>query len=201
MKTDRSGPQFVRFFGPVIDALVELGGSGRPAEVRDKVAEKLAISEGEQNQTISSGQSRFDNQVAWARFYLVKADFIDSSKRGVWTLTEKGRNTSLSHKQAVAIFKEIHQRFKSSDEPESRNLVDDSEVLAPEAETQTPEEYDYRSVLLNVLRDLSASGFERLCQRLLRESGFERVTVTGRSGDGGLDGIGILQMNPFVSFK
>ena len=48
---------------------------------------------------------------------------------------------------------------------------------------------------------LSASGFERLCQRLLRESGFESVTVTGRSGDGGLDGIGVLQVNAFVSFK
>ncbi len=48
---------------------------------------------------------------------------------------------------------------------------------------------------------LPADGFERLCQRLLRESGFESVTVTGKSGDGGLDGIGVLQVNPFVSFK
>jgi restriction endonuclease Mrr len=41
----------------------------------------------------------------------------------------------------------------------------------------------------------------RLCQRLLRESGFQEVTVTGRSGDGGIDGIGILQVNALVSFK
>ena len=41
----------------------------------------------------------------------------------------------------------------------------------------------------------------RICQRLLREADFEQVTVTGRSGDGGIDGIGILQVNPFVSFK
>lgn len=51
------------------------------------------------------------------------------------------------------------------------------------------------------MKALSPSGFERLCQRLLRESGFEEVKVTGRSGDGGIDGHGILQVNPFVSFQ
>ena len=54
---------------------------------------------------------------------------------------------------------------------------------------------------MSTLLNLPSDGFERLCQRLLRESGFEKVQVTGKSGDGGLDGIGILQVNPFVSFK
>ena len=48
---------------------------------------------------------------------------------------------------------------------------------------------------------ITPSGFERFCQRLLRESGFQHVTVTGKSNDGGIDGIGILQVNPLVSFK
>jgi len=48
---------------------------------------------------------------------------------------------------------------------------------------------------------LSGSAFERFCQRLLRESGFQEVSITGRSGDGGIDGIGILQVNALVSFK
>ncbi len=200
-KRQSQGPQFVKYFGPVIDALKELGGSGRPAEVRDKVAERLSLSEDEQNQTISSGQSRFDNQVAWARFYLVKADLLDSSKRGVWSLTEKGRNTSLNQKQALAIFKEVQQQFGDRDTTTPQPASDDLETPVNEEEVPTPDENDHHTVLLNVLRDLSPNGFERLCQRLLRESGFERVTVTGRSGDGGIDGIGILQMNPFVSFK
>lgn len=200
-KRQPQGPQFVRYFGPVIDALTELGGSGRPAEVRDNVAERLSLSEDEQNQTTSSGQSRFDNQVAWARFYLVKANFLDSSKRGVWSLTEKGRSTSLNQRQALAIFKEVRQQFGHSDTTAPHPITDDPETPINEEEAPNPDENDYRTVLLNVLRDLSPNGFERLCQRLLRESGFERVTVTGRSGDGGIDGIGILQMNPFVSFK
>ena len=60
---------------------------------------------------------------------------------------------------------------------------------------------DYREELVQTLQSLPAAGFERFCQRLLRESGFQEVTITGRSGDGGIDGIGILQVNALVSFK
>lgn len=197
------GPQFVRYFNPVIEVLKDLGGSGRPAEVRDRIVEKLSLSEDEQNQTLGSGQSRFDNQVAWARFYLVKAGYLDSSTRGVWSLTEKGRDVNLTHKQALAIFKEIHHQFKFSDDGANdssiASVAPNKEISADEA--VVPDDEDHRITLMNVLRDLPPSGFERLCQRLLRESGFERVTVTGKSGDGGIDGIGILQLNSFVSFK
>jgi restriction system protein len=68
-------------------------------------------------------------------------------------------------------------------------------------EPSTPAEVDHRSALMGVLQALPADGFERLCQRLLRESGFGSVSVTGRTGDGGIDGVGVLQVNAFVSFK
>ena len=60
---------------------------------------------------------------------------------------------------------------------------------------------NYREAVAAKLLALPPAGFERFCQRLLRESGFEEVTITGRSGDGGIDGLGILQVNPLVSFK
>lgn len=199
-KRKSKGPQFVRYFGPVIEVLKELDGSGRPAEVREKIVERLTVSEADQNDILGSGQSRFDNQVAWARFYLVKAGYLDSSVRGVWSLTEKGRNASLTHEQALAIFKEVRQNYSVGDEDTFRS-TDITFSKKIEDEAIVPDDEDHRAILMKVLRDLPPDGFERLCQRLLRESGFERVTVTGRSGDGGIDGIGILQMNPFVSFK
>src|SRR5437762_3479119 len=103
-----NGPQFVRYFGPVIEALKELGGSGRPREVRDIITRKMRISEDAQSELLPSGNSRYDNQVQWARFYLAKAGLIDSSRRGVWSLTDKGRSVEkLSAEQALQIFREV----------------------------------------------------------------------------------------------
>ena len=92
-KPTTQGPKFVSYFWPVIEALKKLGGSACPAEVREEIAAKLGISDAAQAETLQSGFPRFDNQVAWARFYLVKAGIIDSSSRGVWTLTEKGERS------------------------------------------------------------------------------------------------------------
>lgn len=204
-KQSVKGPQFVRFFGPVIEALRELGGSGRPVEVKDRISEKLHMSEAEQGETLSSGESRFSNQVAWARFYLAKSGYLDSSTRGVWSLTEKGLNSSLSQQQAYTIFKEVRESFKAGEEHIPPSLQKDFKGILDGGEDSigpaTVEDEDHRTVLMSLLRTMPPVGFERLCQRLLRESGFERVTVTGRSGDGGIDGNGILQLNPFVSFK
>jgi len=188
----QKGPQFVRYFQPVINALLELGGSGRPEEVEEVVATQLKLSDEERNQQIPSGQSRFSNKVNWARFYLVKAGLIDSSTRGVWSLTERGRVTSLTAEQALELFNQIHKPFVAERKKTKIEKVTEDEIVTPE---------DHRSTLLTTLLDLPPEGFERLCQRLLRESGFEKVQITGKSGDGGLDGIGILQVNAFVSFK
>ena len=84
------GPQFIRFFKPVIEVLRETGGSGTAAEIIDRAIEKMKISEKEQQATNKNGQSRVKNQVNWARLYLVRAGYLDSSKRGIWSLTEKG---------------------------------------------------------------------------------------------------------------
>ena len=98
------GAQFVRYFGPLLDALRELGGSGTPDEVVQRIAEDLKLSDEVQNELLPSGVPRYRNQVAWARFYLVREGLLDSSRRGIWSLTERGRSTTLTHQQARAIF-------------------------------------------------------------------------------------------------
>jgi restriction system protein len=60
------------------------GGSGRPDEVRSVIADRLNLTEEQLSEPLpSKAQPRFDNQVHWARFYLSKGGYIDSSKRGV----------------------------------------------------------------------------------------------------------------------
>lgn len=197
------GPRFVRYFGPVIDALKELGGSGSPEEVRALVASRLAISAQEQAQQLPSGASRFDNQVAWARFYLTRAGLLDSSRRGVWTLTEKGRSSVMNHAAALQLSKEVHRRIADDRKVQAKanGAAEGLDETSPDVGPAADETVGHRPRLLEILKALPPPGFERLCQRLLRESGFQHVTVTGRSGDGGLDGNGVVEVNPFVSFR
>lgn len=199
------GPKFVQFFSPIIEVLKELGGSGRPSEVRNAIAKQLNISEQDRTELLAGGALRFDNQVAWARFYLVKAGLVDSSKRGVWSLSDKGREiNTLSFDAAMTIFRQIRAEFQGERDAQEKVSPPEhetgEETIAPN-DTAVSDDSLYRKNLLEMLMSLPPSGFERLCQRLLRESGFEQVIVTGRSGDGGIDGQGILQINPFVSFK
>lgn len=159
------------------------------------IARNLGISDAEQSEPLPSGvQTRFENQVHWARFYLAKAGYIDSSQRGVWTLTEKGRSLGeVTPDEIQRIIREVSERTKtpSGGAPEP----------GPGTGDTVPPITDYREELAQTLQSLPAAGFERFCQRLLRESGFQEVTITGRSGDGGIDGIGMLQVNALVSFK
>jgi restriction system protein len=197
--TEKSGEgtQFVRYFGPLLDALRGLGGSAKPDEAVDRVATDLKVPDSVLNETLPSGGSRFRNRVAWARFYLVREGLLDSSKHGVWSLTDKGFKTSLTLEQSRQIFVKWAKVFQAQ-----RKQKEKTEPVAEQvAEGTGAVSNDYREEVLEILLNMPPEGFERLAQRLLREAGFVQVVVTGQSGDGGIDGFGTLQVNPLVSFK
>lgn len=191
------GAQFVRYFGPLLDALRGLGGSATVDEAVDRVASDLALPDELLDETLPSGGSRFKNQVAWARFYLVREGFLDSSKHGVWSLTDLGAATQLDYEQSRAIFLKWVKIFQE----QRKNKKKEEPLEEAVAEGTGATSNDYRDALQEILLSLSPGGFERLSQRLLREAGFTQVVVTGQSGDGGIDGYGVLQINPFMSFK
>ena len=188
----KKGADFIRWFGPLLDALRDLGDSGKPREVSSKIAENLNLPDDVLDEILKSGQNRFHNQVAWARQYLVWEGLLDSSKHGTWKLTEKGKKTTITQEEARKIFLkwvDIHQK--------TRKEKAGKEVIAEQEDYEKESSLD----LLEVLQSLSPSGFERISRELLREHGFENVYVTGGSHDGGIDGYGTLEINPFVSFK
>lgn len=197
-RKNTEGTKFLRYFGPLLDALRKLGGSGSPDEVVEQIAADLRLSDDEQNETVPSGGSRLKTNVAWARFYLVREGLLDSSKRGVWSLTEQGRSTHVSVEQAGEIF----SRWVKVFDVQRKSKSTDTEPIAEQvAEASGAPSKDYRAEALQVLLALPPAGFERLAQRLLREAGFTQVAVTGQTGDGGIDGYGTLQINHLVSFK
>ena len=191
------GPEFIRFFKPILQILKESGGSGTTSEVIDRAIELLQIPESEQEVTLKNGQSRVRNQVQWGRLYLVRAGYLESSHRGVWSLTEKGAQTNLAKFDAYEVFQLVQKGLRS----EKKKKEELKEPFIDERDESSAETADYKSELLAIIKSLPPDGFERLCQRVLRESGFQEVVVTGKTGDGGIDGIGVLQVNPFVSFN
>ena len=196
-----TGPEFVRYFGPLLEALRALNNSGTPTEVLEKIADDLNLDDAKQNELLASGQSRFYNQVHWARFYLTKEGLLDGSERGVWRLTEQSKKTKLSHADALAIFKRQHSAIKV--ERESDETADEDGITAApsnELENAGPiAEESHRAQLTRILHGMSPKGFENFAAFLLRKAGFTEVNVTGKTNDGGIDGIGYLRINPMMT--
>ena len=184
----------VKFFLPIISALKKLGGSGTITEVKDTLIEILNIPEEKLEEKYKSGVSKIDNQINWSKVYLTRGGLIDISDQNIWSLTEKSLKSELSDEDVLLIFKQIHSGFvaQRGKSKKTKSLVD----IEPPLEIQP-----HKEELLSILQALPPDGFERLCQRLLRASGFSKVVVTGKSGDGGIDGEGILEINPLVSLK
>lgn len=190
--------EFTKWFGPLLNALRKLGGSGKPKEVIEEIAKAEKIPDSKREEIMKSGILRFDNQVAWARQYLVWEGLLDSSKKGVWTLSTKGQITFLTQEEAHKLFLkwvEIHQKAKK-EKSGTKEIIHIQEIEEPDVS-----EHNLNPSLLEVLQSVSPIGFEHICKRLLREHGFENVNVTQASRDGGIDGYGTLELNPFVSIK
>ena len=187
-------PSFDDLMIPLVDALKSLGGSGSVEEIYAKVVEITQLPDevlARLHDPEKSSQTQVAYRLAWARTYLKKYGFLENSSRGIWTLTEYARNSkTLNPKEVVTFVRAMEKPVSSKDSTIEDNLP--NEIM---------DEISWKEKLSIVLTTkVDPSGFERLVQRLLRESGFIQVEVTGRTGDGGIDGKGIAKINGFMSF-
>lgn len=187
-----SVPTFDSMLLPTIQALQILGGSGTTEEIYEKVAQLLNLPD-EVLEILhgNTSQSEVEYRLAWSRTYLKKYGLLQNSSRGVWSLASTSIN--LDNLDAKEIVKTVRGAEKNKAKPPdlSNEATDFIEML---------EELSWHQQLHKMLMSLEPSAFERLVQRLLRESGFIQVQVTGKSGDGGIDGVGIARINGFLSF-
>lgn len=197
--------EFVKWLGPILDALRDLGGSARPKEITQWIGEKYKLSDEVLTARYEkSGVLKFQNHLAWARQYLVWEKLLESSKHGVWTLSSKGWNTTLTEKQGHDIFLKwvrIFQELRESKHAES--IENEADKIIEIQEDNEPENtnINIKPTLIEVLQKLSPTGFEHLCGRLLREYDFENIEITQRSHDGGIDGYATLKLNPVVNLS
>jgi restriction system protein len=193
------GPKFLKYWIPLINVLKESGGAGPTSEIIDSVTEKMNISEDELEETLKSGAPKVRNAIQFARLYLVKSELMDSSTRGIWKLTEKGFETILDEDKVYKLFKKVQQTLsdnrKIQNSSDSSNEDDDTEIDNNEVIDES-----HQTIVLNILKSMTAKGFELICKRLLTEIGLENVQVIGGANDHGIDGTGIIRINDVVSF-
>jgi restriction system protein len=189
-------PQYHAFFNPVLRALKALGGSGSIKEIDDHVIDSMKFS----NDAIEimhdpegGNKTEIEYRLGWARTYLKKYGLIDNSSRGVWSLTKKAE--SVHEVNPEQVIKHVREAAKARDADKQHKSKEEL------SNDENPEIQSWRVELYKLLtKALDPPAFERLVQRLLRESGFIQVEVTGKTGDGGIDGKGIARIHGLMSF-
>ncbi len=191
-------PSYDELIVPTVKALIKLGGSGTIEEINNKVYEItmmpesiIQIPHGEEG-TINEVEYR----LAWSRTYLKKFGLLENSSRGIWALSKSDIDVSkLNHIEIVKTVRD--QNRDTQTKVKSKITIGDVEN---EIEQEVYNSEEWKEQLLNILYKITPAAFERLAQRLLRESGFFQVEVTGKVGDGGIDGKGIVRVSGLLSF-
>ncbi len=183
-------PKYDDLFNPLLQAVRNLGGSASIAEQEDEVATILKLTDAEVSEIHRGNRTKLSYRLAWARNYLKRYGSLDNSSRGVWTLTSEGQKHQILSKDLVKKFVQSLDRDVVSSGGEVDH-VDVSDEL---------KDIDWEDKLLSVIKAMQPDAFERLCQRLLRESGFIQVEVTGKTNDGGIDGKGVVRIGGLLSF-
>ena len=192
-------PTFDQLMNPTLAALRALGGSASIPELVERVVADLRLPREvvEQPHAGSNSWTELEYRLAWARSYLKKYGLINNSSRGVWSLTPKGLETTAVEPQEVV----KATRAMSVAERKARKEAAGEEGREIDEADDEREATSWRDKILARLLAMPPDSFERLCMRLLRESGFIQVEVTGQSGDGGIDGYGVVRLAGMLSFR
>lgn len=199
-------PDLPQLMLATVEALRALGGSASIDELDQTVVDRESVTEEEQAFTMPNDtRPKLRYYLAWARTYLKRGGALENSARGVWALTDAGEQiakrdqTAAIHAQVNAEERERARQKRKRDKEEAKQ--DDQHALViDDANVDGDGSSDWKTRLLAMLRELEPAAFERLSQRVLREAGFVKVEVRGQTGDGGIDGVGVLRVN-LVSFQ
>lgn len=193
-KQNNDLPTFDELIIPTVQALLGLGGSGTVKEINNKVYEIAELSDnilqiphGEDGTT-----NEVDYRLAWSRTYLKKFGLLENSSRGIWALSKA--NIDVSKLDPIEIKRTVREQARQIEKDTTSKQVE------KEIDEEVHNSEEWKEYLLNTLYNITPAAFERLAQRLLRESGFFQVEITGKVGDGGIDGKGIVRVSGFLSF-
>ncbi len=192
--------KYDELFNPVLQALHKLGGSGTNNEIEEAVIELLGLTDDEVEDIHRGNTTKLSYRAAWARNYLKRLGLIENSGRALWALTSQGLNTQkIDKEEAKKIVKNL-SGVKKDNEKSTNDRDLTSEPNQGVEESEELSELSWEEELIELLKNMEPDAFERLSQRFLRELGFINVEVTGKSGDGGIDGVGVIKIGGVLSF-
>lgn len=197
-------PRYGDLLNPLLQAIKRLGGSASIAELDEEVTKAIGLTEANIAIPHDERQTELEYQLAWGRTYLKAFGLLDNSSRGIWTITAAGKNLdTVDPNEVKRLVRDQFRRKRRHGRghggiTEAPDMGAEPPVPQPVAEQALEE--TWRHQLIETLYQLTPDAFERLCQRLLRESGFVQVTVRGRTGDGGIDGVGIVRIGGLLGF-
>jgi restriction system protein len=176
---------------PIFEALKNLGGSGSVDEIHDEVVKVLKLSDNQIQIMHSDGRTKLHYNLAWARTYLKLYGAIDIKTRGIWVITSTFYDNKNIDKNDVILKVRNKRSSKNKTEPEN-------EVSFKVTEANS---YNWREKLINIIKEMNPYSFEEFTKLLLRYIGFEKLKVTQKSNDKGIDGYGIYKINGLVTYK
>lgn len=201
---DYKGPKKYELFKVTLKALEALGGSGRIDEINEKAIDFLDIPDEIIEYPHGRGNTHYatelEYQLAWVKTMLKHLGLLNNTKRGVWVLTQKAKEPEWDNNYLAKEYRAYLKREQNRREAQKRikiELEPDSDI---EEEIYEEEQgLNWRYKLKDILSKMNPFNFEKLVHIILRESGFMEVEITKKTGDGGLDGKGILRLNNLVS--
>ena len=198
MSTPKKMPDSARYIPLVIDALRNIGGIAKAADVRQWIADSLtAHGQAIPDTVLPSGPQKFANDIQWARMYLVNAGLIEPMKSagyGIWKLTRQGWGEQLTPEFVKSIIDVTAKKGKV--QANDAQVAPEEPVQGELVGTKTLE-----FKLKAILTTMHHKGFERLCTFLMLTNGLSGPKVTGQTGDGGIDGEGMLPIDDFGLIK
>lgn len=191
-------PRYSELLWPTLVAVRELGHSARLDEIDERVFENGDFTEAQLGVLHNEGpRSELEYRLAWSRSYLKGMGALASASRGVWETTQLGRQLSETEIEPLLSEYKVKLRARRA-KARKKPGTNDGEVDEGNDEESADDDAWKEEALAKMLA-MSPAGFEQLAERLLRKAGFINTSVTGRSGDGGIDGLGVYRLS-LVSF-
>ena len=191
-------PPYQFFLWPALQAVIDLGGSASIADLHDAVINRIDISPETQAVLHGNGpMTEAQYRLAWARTYLKGMGLLTNSQRGIWSVTARGQTVTeaeLPTLRAEYLATLTAKRKAATGKPKKDKQRGQSDLDNELDQAETNAEYEWKDTLLETLWNMSATAFEKLSMRLLREAGVQSLVLTGGSNDQGIDGRGVYMM-------